>query len=301
MKKAILSLCIAAMTAASLTLPASAADLMTFRFGAEKTAVSTDELAKGDVVIPGGLYIDNYTGIAQLRMILRSTEPILIENGRYTPDPNGALDDDGLVRDAFFEKHSTHFYTQKSEIDDDTNIILWAGEETEKAGEFHANGVVRNANSSFLSFDYRIPKDTRPGDYSCYVSERVITNSIGVPEEDLRISDSKHQLKLGEEFALRPLTISVYMRGDANCDGKVEIEDAQAALVLYTEQKVTGLELSNEDLAGILKTKSIAAGKLGADASQDGSIDVTDPQGILDYYVRAMIGSAPAWSEIYKK
>ena len=41
---------------------------MTFRFGAEKTAVSTDELAKGDVVIPGGLYIDNYTGIAQLRI-----------------------------------------------------------------------------------------------------------------------------------------------------------------------------------------------------------------------------------------
>ena len=49
MKKAILSLCIAAMTAASLTLPASAADLMTFRFGAEKTAVSTDELVAKDL------------------------------------------------------------------------------------------------------------------------------------------------------------------------------------------------------------------------------------------------------------
>ncbi|MBQ9905401.1 MAG: hypothetical protein IJM46_01350 [Oscillospiraceae bacterium] len=300
MKKTIAMLSTAVMAAGLLTQPASAADLMTFRFAADKTAFTTDELKDGDQVVHGGLYIDNYSALAEIRMILKSDAPVIIENGDFTKDAKGELDSDGNIRDAFFEKHSTHMYTQKSTVDDDTNIILWAGPETQIAGEFHANGVVRNSNASFLSFDYRIPKGTAVGDYRCYISEKVITNKAGFIEEDLEISDSKHQLELGKDFAIQPITFSVYTRGDVNCDGSVSIEDAQAALILYTEQEVASRTLSDQEMEEITKTKHVQAAKLAADASQNSKIDATDPQGILEYYVTEMAGNQADWSKIFK-
>lgn len=300
MKKTIAMLSTAVMVAGLLTQPASAADLMTFRFAADKTAFTTDELKDGDQVVHGGLYIDNYSALAEIRMILKSDAPVIIENGDFTKDAKGELDSDGNIRDAFFEKHSTHMYTQKSTVDDDTNIILWAGPETQIAGEFHANGVVRDQKSSFLSFDYRIPKGTAVGDYRCYVSEKVITNKAGFIEEDLEISDSKHQLELGKDFAIQPIAFSVYTRGDVNCDGSVSIEDAQAALILYTEQEVASRTLSDQEMEEITKTKHVQAAKLAADASQNSKIDATDPQGILEYYVTEMAGNKADWSKIFK-
>lgn len=301
MKKTILSLGIAAFVAQALALPASAADsLMSFRFGAEKTAVSTAELANGDVVIPGGLYIDNYSGFAQLRLILRSDAPVIIENGDFTIDPSGALDADGNPRHAFFEAHSTAIYTQKSVIDDDTNIILWQGPEAKQLNAYHANGVIRNADSSFLTFDYRIPQNTPVGDYQCYISRDVITNSVGFIEEDLDVTDQTHQLKVDEEFTLPPLTFSVYTRGDVNCDGAITIEDAQATLTLYVVQEVSAQVLSDEEVAQLLNTDHLNASKCAVDASQNGSLDVTDAQGILDYYVASLSGNLGNWDNIFK-
>ena len=299
MKRIAAIFCSAAMTAAALAIPADAADLMTLRLAADQTAVSTDELASGDKIIKGGLYIDNYTGIANLRMILCSEEPVLIENGCFTPDPDGALDADGNVRDAFFEQHSTHFYTQKSTVDDDTNIVVWGGEEVGEEGRYLANGVIRHAECPFLSFEYRIPKDAKVGDYTCYISDKVATTQSGMLVEDLAVSDEKHQLTLGEEFAVQPVVFTVYTRGDVNCDGKVSLEDAQAALNCYVKQNLAKKTLSDKEYSEIVKTKLVNAARLAADASGDGEQDVKDAQGILQYYVTELAGHAADWSRIF--
>lgn len=300
MKKVFLSIGTAAMAAGILMQPVSAENsLMTFRFKADRTAVSTAELAKGDAVIHGGLHIENYTGIAELRMILCSDAPILIENGGYTLDPSGALDADGNPRHAFFEEHSTAMYTQKSLIDDSSNIILWAGAETNQANAFHANGVVRNADASFVSFDYRIPKGTPAGDYTCYISQNTIRNAAGFIEEDLTVSDQTHELQIDKDFAAAPITISVYTRGDVNCDGNVSIDDAQLALILYTEQNIGLKTLSDDEIADIVHTKSVSAAQYAAEASENGELEITDAQGILSYYVSAMSSVEPDWDDIF--
>lgn len=300
MKKSFLTVALTAMTICALAQPVSAeGSQMTFRFAAEKNAFTTDELADADAGSSGGLYIDNYTGIAELRMILCSDAPVTIEDGKFALDPNKELDADGNIRHAFFEAHSTAMYTQKSLIDDDTNIILWAGKETGQADAFHANGVIRDASQPFLRFEYRIPKGTPAGDYVCNISQDVITNKAGFIEEDLTVSDSTHQLEYGKDFAIQPITISVYTRGDVNCDGTVSIEDAQSALNLYVEQGVAAQDLSDEAIEEIVRTKSICAAKYAADASMNGELDTADPQGILDYYVQSMSGSAVDWNSIY--
>lgn len=301
MKKTILTLSIAAIATQFLATQATAAEpLMTFRFAADKTVFTTTELANSDAVVHGGLYIDNYTGIARLRMILKSDAPVIIENGDFTRDPSGALDANGDPLHAFFAKHSTAIYTKESLIDDDTNIILWAGPETNQLDAFHANGVISNANSSFLTFDYRIPQNTPAGDYQCYISQKVITNSAGFIEEDLDISDQTHQLKVDKDFKIPPLIFSVFSRGDVNCDGSVSIEDAQATLKLYVEQEVASRTLTDTEIAQIMNTVHIHASKYASDASQNGSLDVSDAQGILQYYVDSMSGNTSDWNDIFK-
>lgn len=287
------------MTAAALTLPADAADLMTVRLGAEQTVINTDDLASGDKMIKGGLYFDNYTGISKLRMILRSDAPVLIENGNFTPDPDGALDSDGNVRDAFFEEHSTHMYTPQSLVDDDTNIIVWSGKELGEEGRYLENGVIRHAESSFLTFDYRIPKDIKAGEYKCYISERVALTAGGFEMPDLQLSDETHQLEPNKEFALQPVTFTVYTRGDLNCDGNISTEDAQAALVCYVQQDLAKKTLTDKEFSDIAKTKLVNSARLAADASGDGVLDVKDAQGILQYYVNSLAGNKPDWNTIF--
>lgn len=299
MKQIATIFCSAALTASALTLPAQAADRMTLRLGAEQTAVNTDDLASGDKLIKGGLYFDNYSGIAKLRMILRSDEPILIENGGFTLDPNGALDSDGNVRHALFESHSEAMYTPKSLVDNDTNIIVWYGGHTDGVDPYYQNGVIRNAGSSFASFDYRIPKDIKPGEYTCYISEKVETTAGGMIMEDLTVCDETHQLEPHKEFDLQPVTFTVYKRGDINCDGKISTEDAQSALVCYVEQNLAKKTLTDKEFSEIAKTKLVSSARLAADASGNGVLDVEDAQGILQYYVSSLAGKQPDWNKIF--
>lgn len=299
MKRIAAIFCSAAMTAAALTLPADAADLMTLRLGAEQTVINTDDLASGDKMIKGGLYFDNYTGISKLRMILRSDAPIQIENGGFTLDPDGALDSDGNVRHALFEEHSEAMYTAKSTVDDDTNIIVWYGGHTDGVDPYYQNGVIRNAGSSFLSFDYRIPQGIKAGEYKCYVSEKVVTTESGMFVKDLTLSDETHQLEPNKEFALQPVTFTVYTRGDLNCDGSISTEDAQAALVCYVQQDLAKKTLTDKEFSEIAKTKLVNPARLAADASGDGILDVKDAQGILQYYVNSLAGNKPDWNTIF--
>ena len=291
MKRTLITLGTAALTFASLTLSVSAADLMTLRMAADQTAFSTEELASGDKVIHGGLWIDNYTGITGLNLILRSDAPVLIENGDYTRVPG---DQSKL---AFFESYSKAEYTPKSLIDDDTNIIYWRGME-EDGKEGFQNGVIRDANSTFLSFDYRIPKDTPIGDYTCFVSDEVKTKG-GMPIEDLNVSNSAGPLTLDKDFALKPVTLAVYMRGDVNCDGSVSGDDAQIALLYYVRSKVSKKTVSDSELAELAKTEHVEAAKHAVDASGNGDLDISDPQGILRYYVLTLAGKNADWGSIY--
>lgn len=306
MKRTLITLGTAALTLANLTAPASAADLMTLRLSAEKTAFTTEEISSGDRVVHGGLYIDNYTGIAKLRLILRNDLPVTIENGGFTMDPNGALDSDGNPRHGFFESHSTAMYTPESLIDDDKNIALWLGPEKIENGKgtSNANGVVRNPDCSFLSFDYRIPKDTPVGDYSCYISEKVIKSVSEIDGTvtvipDLQVSDEKHPLTLGKDFDIKPVRFSVYMRGDVNCDGEISSEDAQIALLYYVRQELTHKTVTDADMEEIAHTKHAQAARYAADASADGKPDASDAQGILQYYVRRLAGKDADWNQIF--
>ena len=69
MKKRILvraAVCALSALVLAVSVPASAAEsgVMTFRMSAEKTYLTASSLADADAVIPGGMYIDNYTGIS---------------------------------------------------------------------------------------------------------------------------------------------------------------------------------------------------------------------------------------------
>ena len=204
------------------------------------------------------------------------------------------------MRHAFFEEHSEISYTAKSLVDNDTNIVLWYGGHVDGHENYYDNGVIRDANSSFLSFDYRIPKGTPSGDYTCYISEKVNTTQSGLIMEDLTISDAKHRLEPGKDFALKPITFTVYERGDFNCDGTVSIDDAQSTLLYYVRKVVSKLNVTDEDLKTLAGTEHTGAARLAADASGDGTLDASDPQGILNYYVIAMTNQKPDWNKIYR-
>ena len=62
---------------------------------------------------------------------------------------------------------------------------------------------------------------------------------------------------------------------------------------------VSHQELSDEESAELLGTKSIHAAQKAADASADGSFDIDDPQGILLYYTMGITGQAVSWDDIF--
>ena len=105
---------LAVLTAAAICgtgfAPASAADdIMSFRMAADQTTVYTDALAEDDVVIGGGVYIDNYSGISNMRLILKSDAPLTIENGDFTRDPE-KTDRWGEKLHMMFPKHDQAEY-----------------------------------------------------------------------------------------------------------------------------------------------------------------------------------------------
>lgn len=294
----------AAMLCGNLVQPVSAADdkTMALRMTAETNCVNTDQLKSGDAIIHGGLYIDNYTGISKLRLILKSDSPLIIENGDFTRDPSRKDPETGEKMLAFFETYSRAVYTQESLIDDDTNIISWFGAEIgddEKDKDYYyENGTVADPKSSFLSYDLRVPKNTPLGDYYCFISERVQKTDWRT-EEDSRVFNTEKQLEIGKDVRFIPLKFSVYMRGDVNCDRTVDVTDAQAALNYYTETQVSMKALSDKEAAEIVGTEHTQAAVIAADASMDGTIEVTDAQGILQYYTDGLTGITPDWFPIF--
>ena len=175
---------LAVLTAAALCtngiMPAAAADdVMTFRMAAETDTVSTAQLAEGDVTVHGGVYVDNYSGLTSMRMMLKSDAPLVIENGGFTVDPE-KLDASGQPMHLLFSEHADAAYTQHSNFTGEDNIILWYAKNYTK----DAIASVNDPASSFVDFDVRIPKDTPPGDYRIYISTDIQYNAAGLIDED---------------------------------------------------------------------------------------------------------------------
>lgn len=300
MKKSAIMLTAAAILMNTAAQPVSAdGERMNLRMSAAQTAFSVDALADGDAVTQGALYIDNYSGISQIRVILKSDAPLVIENGDFTRDPN-QTGPDGEPKISFFTNYSTAIYTQKGVQSGRSNIALWYGEETGASdGNYYATGVIDQADSSFLSYDIRIPQGTPVGDYTCYIStdSRTITDTI--TEDDFFAFNRRQALVPGTDLTLTPVKLSVYRRGDVNCDGTVDIADAQCALKIYVETVVVAVDCTDEDIAALANTPHGYTARMAADASEDGTILLDDPLGILRYAVEVMVGSTPQWSDIY--
>lgn len=287
----------AAVLCASSMLSASAADnIMTFRIDADETYVSLGQLEEGDAILKGAVYIDNYSGLSSLRLIFKGDEPLAIENGDFTrnPDKKEAKSDELVHK--MFEKHDQAEYMQYSEITGESNVVLW-----------YADGYVEDAvgkqtdpDSSFVNFDVRVPKDAAPGDYKCYISTEIKKNIADQLEEDFFAYAGPKQLVLDTDVALTPMTVSVYLRGDVTCDGKVDVKDAQNALKLYTNEQVAGLVLTEDELKETLGTDHIRAARRAGDIAGDGKVDVSDAQSILRYYTETFAGLAPQWEDYFK-
>lgn len=272
---------------------AEAADLMNFRMDAEQTAFSTEMLEKGGAVTHGALYIENYTGISQMRLILKCDAPLAIENGDFTRD-SSREERDGSAKHAYFSDHSAAEYLQHSEETGISNAILWYGPETgEGGGRYYAVGELDDPDSSFVNFDIRIPKDTPVGEYLCYVSTDfkylAPTLQPDLIEEDSFVYKSGVQQIFGKDMTLEPVKIAVYRRGDFDSSGKVDVTDAQLVLLTAVERSIG----KSSDLTLVQSN--------AADVNADSDISVTDAQFILNYYVQnTILETVTSWDTILK-
>ena len=276
----------AAMLSASAALSVSAADeIMTFRIDAKDSAVCLDNMTE-DAVLKGAVYIDNYTGLTSLRLILKSDEPVVIENGDFTRHPD-KKDSQGEALHRLFEEHADVDYMQYSEITKESNVILWYS----KGFVNDEPAKISDATSSFVNFDIRVPKGTKPGDYKLYISTDVKTNEADQKEEDFFAYGGKDQLILDQNVQLKPLDIAVYLLGDTNLDGTVDIQDAQLTLKAYTE-----------GIAG-KKSNLTPAQVKAADVNANNEVGVDDAQLILKYYTEKYVAAKAdtTWDKLLGK
>ena len=156
---------LAVLTAAALCtngiMPAAAADdVMTFRMTADTDTIYTDQLENEDAVVHGGVRIDNYTGLTNLRLMLKSDSPLTIENGDFTRDPV-KTDKRGEPLHYMFPEHDQADYMQYSAVTGESNVVLWYA----KGFVQDQIAVMGNPDTTFVDFDIRIPKGTPVGTY----------------------------------------------------------------------------------------------------------------------------------------
>ena len=78
-----------------------------------------------------------------------------------------------------------------------------------------------------------------------------------------------------------------FLRGDINGDGKIGVDDAQAALIAYTEQ-FAGNPVDLTDTQ-----------RKAVDVNEDGKLNVDDAQNILIYYTeRNVAGNDITWEDL---
>ena len=292
-----LAACAVSAMLCAAALPAAAAEntaQMTFRISAETTYFTEEALRQADAQTAGGMYIDNYTGISSMKVRLKSSAPLLIEDADFTRDSTRTEMDgkETVAKQCFFEDHGSTIFTRIAEDTGELmNIALWYG-----PGELMPQaGVIENPGSSFLSFRLRIPKGTKAGVYRCYISEDDVVMSSGIHNPDLFVNDGN-----GDEITVSLQSCEIVvepdvLRGDVDCDGKVTVLDAQAALRYYGDFTVAKNDRTDENLRYALKTPYIHTAEKAANVDGNTRIDTNDSMAILRFAADTRIGNNPTW------
>jgi len=299
---------LAALCAAALTvtaMPAAAEDeaVMTLRMYAEQTYVMQSALSEEDAVIAGALYIDNYSGICTLNLHMLSDEPLHIESGDFTRDPSRQVyvgrDPDTKEpiyedKQTLFEDYSEARYTQHSDITGLENVVMWCS----PGWTMNETAVLEDPDSSFLSFEIRVPKGTPAGQYRCYLATGMRELEGGKYSSEFYLTSDKGNVS--EDVVLQPCTITVEpaaLRGDVNCNGKIEAADAQRALHYYVD-RLAQVSRSEQMLEVLFDTPFIHTAMEAADVDEDGNVSAVDAQCILQYYVLQLAGKTPNWDHV---
>ena len=275
-------------------VPASAAEgVMTFRMSADQKYLSEAELATQDIVFGGALYIDNYTGITDMKLRLKTDDPITIENGDFTRDPS-RTDTDGGAKQSFFVSHGTTIYTGINNAGELKNIALWYG-----PTDIDIPGEVEDPESSFLSFLVRVPKGTPAGVYRGYVSTDWEYNIAGQKVYDF-ICNCKGETP---ETALEDFQIVVEpesLRGDVNCDGIVDVHDAQCLQIYYLYAEILEMDMTDTLYEQVFGTPYIHTAMIAADADRNSVMDTKDATAIQIYYtLYDLLEMTPDWDHLF--
>ena len=254
----------AAVLFGASVLPATAADdVMTVRMAADTTTVYTDQLNTADVYINGGIYIDHYTGLTSIRMILKSDSPLTIVDGCFTPDPV-KKNPQGEPLDAMFNKHDSTFYEQTT-ISGETNVVLWNAYGI-NVTDPPAVGVQDNPDTTFVSYRICVPKGTPAGDYKCYISTEIKLNEIGQKDPDFYAFHGWDDYIVGEDIILQPVVISV----------RDKVTTTTAPPTTPTTTTTTSTTTSTTATSTTTTVTTVPAPPIHGDFNGDNSYDIAD-------------------------
>lgn len=248
---------------------------MSFRLTASQNYLTASQVAEGDVVLRGAMYIDNYTAINMMRLVIGSDEGIVIENGAFS-DPN-------FLEGDYAPDTSQNVFNSYSETHDVANLITWYG-----PGALWEDGAVADENASFVEFDIRIPQGTAPGRYNIYFDQRDLTLSSGLkfPLFTVYCEAGKYGQDDRPAVAVENCFVTIEpsaLRGDVTCDGIVDPQDAIAVLRFYTDYNVIGAGALEECLPALNELYPHTAYE-AADADLSSACDTGDAIAILQYY-----------------
>lgn len=284
----------AALSALLLSaISASAAEnVMTFRMTTAQKYLTESELAEKDIVLDGAMYIENYSGITDMRLRLMTDDPLIIENGDFTRDPS-RKDTDGGAKQCFFVSHGTTIYTGINKQGERKNIALWYG-----PGDIDTPGTVEDPESSFLSYQVRIPKGTKAGVYRGYISQGTEVNIAGQVVQDFSCNNRGAAADV-ELVDFQVVVEPQALRGDVNCDGETDVRDAQAIMIYYNYYGILGLDESDALTAEAFGTPYIHTAAEAADINRTGVIDIKDSMMSLIYANRIIIGADADWDHLF--
>lgn len=282
----------------SLTLPVVAeGETMALRLEVEQTELTVASLADADAVIHGALYIENYSGICSMRIVVSSDEGITVENGGFS---------DPCYLEGRDEKRNV--YNPYSEVHDVSNLVMWYGP-TAADGVSYADTPVSDENAPFIEFDVRIPQGTAAGAYDIYLDQRSLTlesgklfplfklhSEAGEYGDDLPSVDA-----IGCTITVKDTSAAEGILGDVNSDGKIDTVDAVRVLQFYNACHVMGDDVEEdykEKLDALKPDVAFAVSDVNADSIRD----TADAVLILRYYTHHdILNDNITWAELIGK
>lgn len=283
---------VAAVTCAQICSVSAAEEEapMSFRLTASQTYLTASQVAEGDVVLRGAMYIDNYSAINMMRFVIGSDAGIVVENGAFS--------DPCFLEGDYDPETSQNLFNPYSAIHDVANMVTWYG-----PGALWEDGAVADEDASFVEFDIRIPQGTAPGRYNIYFDQRDLTLSSGAKFSLFNVycEAGKYGQDDRPAVAVENCFVTIEpaaLRGDVTCDGEIDSQDAIAVLQFYTDYSVIGsgtLEACLPTLNELYPHTAYEA----ADADLNGVCDTADAIAILEYYTYVtLLESDMTWDEI---